>query len=258
MTIRSLLVTAAAALLLHGCSSTRETADADGTLGADEVIAAVNAGAAAMPLFTASGSIDVASPQFSQSVGFTAAVKRPDSVLVSVDGPFGIPLLRGLLTPGSFTAYNALNNTLYTGDPSRANGGLPFLAGLRPETLVDAMTGQRRFGPEWSSPDSFRTAEGMYRLSFSDTSHRSDVAVEARSMRIAAVTMRRADGSVLWKERYEYERGADSLWRPAAVRLQVPARKMTVEFRFDEVTPQPALQGLTLEVPDDAERVRMP
>lgn len=215
----------------------------------------VNALPLSIQTFSAVGSVNVETPQMSQSAGFDLAVKKPDSVRIIVEGPFGITVARALFTNHHFVAYNALNNTLYTGDPDKGMKSLPFFAGIEPGVIIDAISGVRRFGDMFSEPDSFTITNDSYVFRFTNGMYRTKISVDARSMRISKVQTYKHDTTLMWEEFYGYIQAGDGSWQPASSKIIVPERLTSVEFLFDEVTINPALSSLTLEFPDDAEQV---
>lgn len=248
----SLVATAA---LLFGCSAERESVTADRSFSASEIMMMVNSLPASIQTFSAAGSVNVETPQMSQSAGFDLAVKKPDSVRIIVEGPFGITVARALFTNHHFVAYNALNNTLYTGDPERGMKSLPFFSGIESGTIIDAISGVRRFDDALTTPDSFSITDETYRFQFTNGMYVTKISVDPRSMRIIHVQTYAHDESLMWEELYTYIQGSSGLWQPATSKIIVPERLTSIEFMFDEVTFNPALSSLSIAYPDDAEQI---
>ncbi|MBI2427281.1 MAG: DUF4292 domain-containing protein [Ignavibacteriales bacterium] len=243
------------AALLVGCSAEKETFTADRSFSPTEIILMVNALPASIQTFSAVGSVNVETPQMSQSAGFDLAVKKPDSLRIIVEGPFGITVARALFTQHHFVAYNALNNTLYTGDPDKGMKSLPFVSGIEPGVIIDAISGVRRFNDSFSIPDSFAVTNDAYIFRFTNGLYVTKISVDARSMRIAKVQTFTYDKTLMWEEFYSYVQGNDGLWQPAASKIFVPERLTSIEFLFDEVTINPSLTSLSIAYPDDAEQI---
>lgn len=245
-----------AAVLLAGCASEKETGSDVGLLSSAEIISRVNAMSASIKTYSALGSVSVETPQISQSAGFEISIKKPDSAFISVDGPFGITIGRVLYTTKAMKAYNALNNTLYEGNPEQGMQALPFFAGLQPDIVIDAMSGVRRFNNGFTRPDSFSFSGRSYRFSFNGSTRRTVIVVDARSMHITRVrTYATDDDRLLWEERYSYVQSGDTVWKPESVFITLPERSMNLEFLFDDIQVNPLLPDFVLEFPDDAERM---
>ncbi len=243
------------AALLFGCSVERETVTADRSFSASEIMMMVNSLPASIQTFSAVGSVNVETPQMSQTAVFDLAVKKPDSIRIIVEGPFGITVARALFTNHHFIAYNALNNTLYTGDPAKGMKSFPFFSGFESGVLIDAISGVRRFDESFAVPDSFSISEETYRFQFTNGMYVTKISVDPRSMRIVRVQTYSHDASLMWEELYTYVQGSDGLWQPSTSKIIVPERLTSIEFMFDEVMFNPALSSLSIAYPDDAEQI---
>src|SRR3990172_4447829 len=65
--------------------------------------------------FHASGTISIESREFVGTASITVSIKRPDSILIKIEGPFGIDIGSMLLTKGRFTYYDSHSNRVITG-----------------------------------------------------------------------------------------------------------------------------------------------
>lgn len=243
------------AAIFFGCSSEKETVTTNALFSSSEIMMMVNALPSSIQTFSAVGSITVETPQMSQSAGFDLAVKKPDSIRIIVEGPFGITVGSALFTNHYFRAYNALNNTLYQGDPSKGMKTFPFFSGVEPEVIFDALGGVRRFNNEFSEPDSFSVTMNEYLFQFSANGYVIKISVDAESMRISKVKTYTNDGVLMWEELYTYTLSKDGLWQPETSKIIVPERSTSIEFVFDEVTINPHIASLSISYPDDAEQI---
>ncbi|MHB1048787.1 MAG: DUF4292 domain-containing protein [Bacteroidota bacterium] len=240
--------------LLSGCS-TDETVLPESSMAPEEIISRINAQPEAIQSFTAAGSIYVETPQMSQSAGFDLAVKKPDSVLITISGPFGITLGQGLFTKATFIAYSALNNTVYRGNSGAGIQSLPFFAGIDIDVMIDAMSGVRRFDNSFGEPDSFTVGTRSYIFTFRGNPRTTKFFVDARSYLITRVITYRDDNTVLWEERYTYSAAAAGQWQPSSVKVTVPDRSMSMELIYDEILLNGALPEFSIGYPNDASRI---
>ncbi len=239
--------------VFSGCSSTEQTTT-DRSLSASEVITSVNANADSIQTFTAYGSINIETPTMNQGAGFDLAVKKPDSVRILVEGPFGITVAKALFTKHRFIAYSALNNTIYDGDPSKGLQNLPMMSSFPPEVLIDALSGVRRFTDAEIEPDSFYSTNKFYTIILSDKKYTSKFKIDPASLRISNVKTFDADGELLWEETYTYRQSENGQWRPSGARIIVPKKQITLDISFDEVTINEPIGSMLITLPDDAER----
>ncbi len=247
---------------IGGCSSTRGTI-VDRSFSSYQIMEAVNSLSDSIHTFSAYGSINVVTPQLSQGAGLDLLVKKsespmgPDSIRIIVEGPFGITLVKALFTRTHFTAYNALNNTLYEGDPNKGMRMLPIMSSFPPDLLIDALSGVRRFDDHSVEPDSFYTTESFYVLVFSNDIGRSIFSIDLQSLRIVKVKTYKNGGELLWEESYDYRKMDNGSYQQETARIHVPERSITVEINFDEITLNSSIDSMTISTPDDAERVTL-
>ena len=87
------------------------------------------------------GSVSFESPDLGGSVYFRVALKKPDSVLIRFEGPFGMDVGFLFLSPNRYVMYNSIENQVTTGIPTSGNirSLIPF--DLTYEQIVNAFAG---------------------------------------------------------------------------------------------------------------------
>lgn len=261
MTVWNKITLVVVLAFIAGCSSERETTHTDNVFTASDIITAVNAQSSSIQTFSAVGSINVETPRMSQSAAFEIAVKKsngagePDSMRIAVEGPFGITIGRALFTHNRFIAYNALTNTVYTGDAKKGLQAFPFLSEIEAEVLIDAVSGVRKFNTTLTAPDSFYVTSKDYVLQFTKHDHSVTFFVDLQSMKISKVQTYGPDGALWWEEWYSYTPSNNGGWQPEMTRIRIPSRSTVVEFYFDEVSINTPLSSLSISYPNDVEQI---
>ena len=88
-----------------------------------------------------SGNISVDSPELSNSSAFRLSLKKPDSLLLELRGPFGIHIGTLSLTTKSFQFYNSLENQALVGTPDSSSLLSILHINMPVEQILDALTG---------------------------------------------------------------------------------------------------------------------
>ncbi len=90
---------------------------------------------------TGSGVLSFDSPELSGTASFESTMKKPDSLLVTLEGPFGIDVGTFFLSRDKYLLYNSLQNTVTTGTPGGVyiRSVIPF--DLTYEQILDAFAG---------------------------------------------------------------------------------------------------------------------
>jgi outer membrane lipoprotein-sorting protein len=121
--------------------------------------------------FEGYGTISVKSPKINNSANFRVIVQKPDSIYLSIMGPFGIELAQVLVTKENFIFYDALQNTAYEGIPDDQALQDIFHIDLSFNDIVDAFVGAVNLTQNlYKSPDDYKVDYDQYVLTYDDSS----------------------------------------------------------------------------------------
>ena len=208
--------------------------------------------------FFAEGSITVSTPTMDQSAGFEIATRGKDSVMMSVYGPFGITIGTALFTRNEFTAYNALNNTVYRGSPEKQMQMLPMVKEIPFELIISSLQGIHPFSAS-ATIDSFSVNDGTtysFTHSYDDGSfdrfiYHNDI------RRITRCTRKNSAGTILWSVKYWYTYNSDSTIIPEQVEVSIPSKETTLLLEYGSVSNDTLSMNFTISYPDDAEIITL-
>ena len=140
-------------LFFAGCASASRPNLAAKTLNAQLVQQTVRGNYEKVHSLTGSGTITVETPEIAQSGSFELFLHKPDSVLVKIEGPFGISVGSALITRDGFMFYNSLQNQLITGPVTSANLSRIFRVKLTFDELMALFTGGSFLASDDALPD---------------------------------------------------------------------------------------------------------
>ena len=111
-------------------------------IGAASLIGLVRSAGSRLKSVTGRGSVTFESPENSGSAFFDLSLRKPDSLLVRLQGPFGISLGTLFLSRDTFLMYNSMENRLITGAPRAGSirAAIPF--DLTQDQVLDAFSGR--------------------------------------------------------------------------------------------------------------------
>jgi len=104
-------------IFIIACSALRENTELD-KIPVKEIKQKVNEHFNKIESLEAYGTIAFDSPEMSNSGYIEIRVKKPDSVLVKIEGPFGIDIANALITRTDFIYYNVQDNKVIMGPTS--------------------------------------------------------------------------------------------------------------------------------------------
>ncbi len=218
----------------------------------DRLLTSVREAETQIATFTGRGSIAFDAPELSGSVFFTIAIRKPDSVLVHFEGPFGMDVGFLFASRSSFVLYNAMENW-YVDEPTSSAGirsVLPF--DLSFDQLIDAFTGIFRL-PAGLQPARYAIDNGRFLLVFPQGRDSSSYWVDPA---LRAVTQYRIshEDSTLVEASTDRWTEDDGPAMPRHIMTTFPPSSRSVSVFYSTVHLNPEVASFAYSVPSRARR----
>ncbi len=156
-------------LLVSGCVPSKPSEDVE-LLPSERLINKLEVNRRRIKSFEGYGTIAVRSPQINNSANFRVVINKPDSIYLSIMGPFGIELAQVLVTKENFVFYDALQNTAYEGVPSNEVLQDIFHINLPFSDIIDAFIGSVNLTRNlYKVPDDYKIDYDQYVLTYLDS-----------------------------------------------------------------------------------------
>ncbi len=202
------------------------------------------------------GTISVESPEMAQSGSFELLLRKPDSVLVRIEGPFGINVGSVLLTRNGFLFYNSFENKLVTGAVNAANLSRIFKVDLTFDDLLALFVGGDFFEGDEGTPESISVEENQYVITYQSTMGKRRYFVDPTLFLITRIQHLEKSGKLFLEERFERFRTVGEVSLPRYIRLTQHANRRAFSVSYSSVEVNTGGIPLTLDFPPSAERVR--
>lgn len=124
----------------------------------------VNSNSKLIESLEAYGVISFDSPDNSGTGNIEIRIKKPDSVYVKIEGPFGISIAAALITRQDFIYYNVQENKVITGPSSDLNIGAILRIKVSFDELINSFTGSFHFQDESIDSTDAESENSMYVL----------------------------------------------------------------------------------------------
>ncbi len=154
---------------LEGCVTSKPTENFE-PLPAERLVSKLESNRRNIINFEGSGTLHVNSTTINNSASFHVVLVKPDSIYLTIMGPFGIELAQALVTRDNFVFYDVLKNVAYKGkvDDSILKGifkiNLPF------SDLVDAFIGSVNLTDRlYKMPNQYKVEGDQYVLTYFDS-----------------------------------------------------------------------------------------
>jgi outer membrane lipoprotein-sorting protein len=250
------IVCASLVLLLSGCASVPTVNLAGRTVSPEMVQQMVKVNRERVQSMQGSGTISVESPEMAQSGSFELTLHKPDSILVKVEGPFGISVGSVLLTRTDFHFYNSLQNQLISGSVNASNLNRIFRVNLTFDELLSLFTGGSFVAGDDSSPDSLFVEENQFVLTYRRDGGSRRYWIDPGTLLIAKIQHLDSKGKLFLEERFEKFRDLGDASLPRQIRITQQLNKRVVAVAFSALAINTGAVPLVLDVPTNAERVR--
>jgi outer membrane lipoprotein-sorting protein len=243
-------------VLLNGCASAPTANLAGKAITAEMVQRTVTVNRERVQSLIGSGTITVETPEMAQSGSFELMLHKPDSILVKIQGPFGIHVGAALLTRTGFVFYNTLQNQLITGSVNAANLNRIFRVNLTFDELLNLFTGGSFVTGDDNNPDSLVVEDNQFVLAYGNSDGVRRYWIDPSTLLISKIQRTDARGNLVLEERFEKFRDLGDASLPRQIRVMQHQSHRVVAVAFSSLAIDAGGVPLVLDIPTNAERVR--
>lgn len=250
---RLALLAGAVTALLSSCATQRPALEADTrAIKAEDLAARISARSSRIRKITGQGSVSFESRQLAGSAYFDLTLKKPDSLLISFEGPFGIGAGFFFLSAQNFVMYNSLENRVTTGAPSAKTirSVIPFE--LSVEQIMDAFTGA--FPLPEAGPASYTVDEGRFLLVYGVGDRTHSYWVDPGSLVVVRYEVRDGSGDLLLEANASRIVERDSLCAPARISVVFPEDGRQLSINYTSLDLNPPETSFVYAVPPNARK----
>jgi hypothetical protein len=160
------------------------------------------------------GSVAVETPTFSNSGSFELHVKKPDSLLVKIEGPFGIDVANVLLTQEKFLIYNSLQNQIIRGTTSKRAIGSLLNIDIDFSDILNLFGGIVSLDHESALPSEYSVDNNQYMLVFQSSSEISRYWIDPDFFSITRIRVQDSQGNPVREVEFSDFRTQNTIWLP--------------------------------------------
>jgi hypothetical protein len=238
-----------------GCAPTSELGRAREEATAEQIFEAVRTNTERVEALQGSGRLTVESPEINESASFSLYLRKPDTVMIRVEGPFGIEVGAGVVTRESFLFYNALQNQVIRG-PSRAeNLHRALRMNLSFDDVLSIFIGEAAVGG--TLPDTTALDNGQYTFIVQTDKGWQQCWVDPSTLMIARTVQFNAEGRAVLERRFESFTRIDNVLLPATIRMihHTERRMLTIVYAARALNAN--AQPVHIRIPESATSIRL-
>ncbi|MDD1748647.1 MAG: DUF4292 domain-containing protein [Methanothrix sp.] len=254
--MRSTSVVFIGALLLvaQSCTTHKATLGSK-TINAEQVHEVVLANQSRMRNATGEGTISVETPAIAQSGAFRLTLRKPDSLLVNLQGPFGIKVGSALVTRTRFLFYSSLENRLYSGETTSGNLSKVMRVNIGFDDLMNLFTGGAFLNADGGEPDSTGVEDDQFTLFYGNGSILHKYYVDPTTLLITKTEALDDQGRLQMEQRFLNFKLVDSVFVPFNLRLILPKERRMISVVYSNLTLNSRDVEFDFSYPPNAKRV---
>jgi outer membrane lipoprotein-sorting protein len=244
-------------LTLLGCTSAPTVRTAPGTATVEQILERVRTNIERIHAVSGAGSIAVESPEIAGSGSFEIVLQKPDSVLLRLEGPFGIRVGVALITRTTFLFYNSVENQVITGSTSSANLSRYVRMNVTFDDLLNLFAGSAVFSEDVEGAGELTTEENRYVLTYHRANRTRRYVIDPETLLITAIQHLDASGKLVAEQHYSQYRRVQDISFPTAIRFTLHAERRVLSIRYSAFRLNEPMLSFAIDIPENARRVQV-
>jgi outer membrane lipoprotein-sorting protein len=246
---------ASVVLLAAGCSSIATLRSVDGRVTVMQIQDRVRTNHERVRTLSGTGNLSVESPEMAGSGSFELTLRKPDSVLLRLEGPFGISVGWALITRTSFLVYNSLENQLISGSTNPANLSRYLRMNVSFDDLLNLFAGGTFFPEDQREADALTVEHEQYLLTYQSPNGSRRYWIDPETLLILKIQHLDATGKLVAEQHYSQYRSLRDVFFPATIRLILTTQRRILSIRYHQIDLNAPLRSFSIDIPPNARRV---
>jgi outer membrane lipoprotein-sorting protein len=225
------------------------------SISSDQIHGIVLANQIRMQTVKGEGTISVETATMAQSGSFALTLRKPDSLLVNLRGPFGIKIGSALLTRKDFWFYSSLENRVFTGETSPQNLSRVLRVNLSFDDLLNLFTGGVFQQTDFGTPDQTGVEDEQFILLYKSEDGTHKYYIDPQILLITKIQNLDDQGKLLFEQRFVNFQNVDSTLIPFNIRILQPKERRLVSVVYSDLEVNKQDLEFTFSYPRNAEQV---
>ena len=246
-----------AVFILAGCASHSTVNLASRNVTSEEIHVAVRANQARIRSMTAEGKMTIETPEIAQSASFFLNLQKPDSVMIRIEGPFGIEVGAAIVTREEFLFYNILQNRVISGSTSPANLSRFLRVSITFEDMLTLFSGGSFSVGDAEDADNISVDDDHLIMGYHNGGLKRTYWVDPQTLLILKVQLLDSDGKLVLEQRFFNHKTVEGATVPFSVQVTQPRERRRVSIAYSDLQVNVPAGQFTINIPANAERIRL-
>ncbi len=245
-------------IIFYGCSTSKMGDVADIKKG--ELKKRINENSSKIVSLEAAGNIAFDSPDNSGTGWIEVKIKRPDTVFVKIEGPFGISVATALITRSDFIYYNVQENKVITGPSTPLNIGAILRIKVSFDDLLDGLTGGIILESDSTDNDNANSSDNFYLVTKNKNESRYEYFVTPDIFLVSKYNVFDKQNSKIFEINYSkyssesFTSGEAQL--PNKIEMKNPSKKQSVYVDYIDKKINPNELNIKIKYPKSAKIIK--
>lgn len=238
----------------NGCVPSQPTEDLE-LLPSERLINRLEVNRRKIRNMEGTGTLAVNTPQLDNNATFRVILQKPDSLQLTILGPFGIELAEAVVTSQNFLFYDALQNTAYTGESNSQALQNIFRIDLNFSDIMDAFVGSVNLTENlYKAPDIYEVEYDKYVLTYFDTTRQviKKYKVDVRQLGITDFELTTFDGELALQGKYSKFELIENVAVPYHIEVSNRKQNQKISIDYKKITANRNSISIDFSLPGDA------
>ncbi len=246
-------------LFLVSCSSEKEINTTTKLIPAKRLIKKIEGSRRKIKTFEGTGTIHIKSEKFTGKTSFKISIKKPDSIKISIYGPFGIDIAHGIFSKNKFMFYDVLKNRVITGENSKDVLKKMFKINLSFEELIDAFAGAVNLTEKLrTEPTNYEVLEDIYNLTYVDKKEnkKNIYRITKEDLKIIEYRVFSLSGKELLSGDYSKFKNYENVPIPLSLLIRNKSERQSIKIEYKKVKVNKEIKTLIIKLPSDVKQIK--
>ncbi len=245
-------------LFFNGCAPTKEVEKVE-ILSAERLVDKLEVNRRRIRTFEGIGTLVIKSDGVENRASFKITLTKPDSIELSIMGPFGIELGEALVTKKNYIFYDALRNTAYEGAVNEDILKNIFRIDLPFSNLMDAFLGAVNLTKHlYKMPTTYAVDGDKYVLTYVDSVNQQTEVyrVDIRQLGITNYDVKNLSGDELFIGSYSDFGLLENVAVPYTVNINDKQNDQTLSIKYKKISANKPYIHINFSIPADANIIK--
>ncbi len=255
-----ILLYSSVSIILYSCTGSQDNTTTVSQIPVREIKEKINKNSSLIKSLEASGTISIDSPELSNSGSVDVKLKKPDSIYVKIEGPFGISVASALITRTDFIYYNAQDNYVITGATNDINIGAILKIKVSFDELINSISGSISFSDDSSDTTNALIEDENFVILENDGIFKKKYLIDHDSYSLNSYLLLDNNNKKLLEVNYsKYNMESpqkENIYFPAKIKIYKPDKNQTVWVDYDSREINKENISFKMRVPKSAKQIK--